>query len=308
MGTSDSVEIVLTRGLPASGKSTWARSWVAADPSSRVRVNRDDIRFQLYGAYWGENVDEYVVTQVERAMVAAAVEQGKCVVIDATHLRARNITEWRKVYPRLVIQDFELPLDKLVSRDKDRALFEERWVGERVIRDMAQRFQIKADGKLPALPEPPEPEERWALAIQGDVPAIIVDIDGTLANHTGVRGPYDTSRYHLDTVHADVADIVSMLQVYSDLEMIVVSGRDEAFRSVTLEWLNKQGINPNYLFMRPEGDKRNDAIIKHEIYHENIAGIFDVKGVFDDRGRVLRMWRAIGLTTFAVGDTDNYNF
>ena len=40
----------------------------------------------------------------------------------------------------------------------------------------------------------------------------------------------------------------------------------------------------------------------------NLVGAVNIAGVFDDRGRVLRMWRAKGLTTFAVGDTDNYNF
>lgn len=38
-------KIIVTRGLPASGKSTWAKAWVAADPANRVRVNRDAIRW-----------------------------------------------------------------------------------------------------------------------------------------------------------------------------------------------------------------------------------------------------------------------
>lgn len=303
-------EVILTRGLPASGKSTWAKAWVAADPSSRVRVNRDDIRFQLYGSYWGEGVDENVVSKVEEAMVKAAVDAGKSVVIDATHLAARYITRWRRLYPHVIVQSFQVPLAELNERNLLRVGAGERGVDPVVIYRMAERFQIKADGKLPPLPEPTPPQTwkpapAWSSSLRD---AYIFDIDGTVANHTDVRGPYDTSRYHLDTVHQDVACLA--LDLYTTGHQIIyVSGRDEEFRDVTQQWLWKNVIDADLpLFMRPKGDVRNDAIVKHELFHQNIANRWNVVGVFDDRGRVLRMWRAIGLTTFAVGDTDNYNF
>lgn len=300
-------KLILTRGLPASGKSTWAKAWVAADPSSRLRVNRDDIRLQLYGRYWGDGVDENMVTKVEDAMVRAAVDAGKDVVIDATHLRSAWITRWRRLYPDLEVKNFEEPVESLIFRDKMRT----RSVGAENIRSMATRYHIKPNGALPPLPEPVEASAQWkpAPAYQEGLPeAYIVDIDGTLANHVGVRNPYDTSKYHLDTLHAHVAETITRLML-ADAHIIFVSGRDSAYRAVTVEWLRDFGLGDyTAFFMRPEGDRRNDAIVKHELYHEHIAGKFNVIGVFDDRGRVLRMWRAIGLTTFAVGDTDNYNF
>ena len=39
--------LVITRGLPGSGKTTYARAWVAEDREHRARVNRDDIRQML---------------------------------------------------------------------------------------------------------------------------------------------------------------------------------------------------------------------------------------------------------------------
>ena len=300
--------IILTRGLPASGKSTWAKAWVAADPSKRVRVNRDDIRFQLYGKYWGDGVDENMVTKVEEAMVKAAVDAGKDVVIDATHLASRYVRRWIERGYEVEVETFELPLEKLLIRDELRGLQGERNVSPKVLEEMAKRYHIKADGKLP--PVVIETPQTWVPAprYQEGLPeAYIVDIDGTLADHTGIRSPYDTSKYHLDKRHVNVVQTAASLQLMG-YEMIAVSGRDAAFRDVTREWLRDSGFDPELLFMRPEGDTRNDAIVKHELYHEHIAGRFNVIGVFDDRGRVLRMWRAIGLTTFAVGDTDNYNF
>lgn len=44
-------KLIITRGLPASGKSTWAKQWVLEDPEHRVRINQDDIRLML-GKYW----------------------------------------------------------------------------------------------------------------------------------------------------------------------------------------------------------------------------------------------------------------
>ena len=37
-------KLIITRGLPASGKSTWAKQWVLEDTENRVRINQDDIK------------------------------------------------------------------------------------------------------------------------------------------------------------------------------------------------------------------------------------------------------------------------
>ena len=43
--------LIICRGLPASGKTTWAKEWAMGDPYHRVRINQDDIRLML-GKYW----------------------------------------------------------------------------------------------------------------------------------------------------------------------------------------------------------------------------------------------------------------
>jgi hypothetical protein len=56
--------------------------------------------------------------------------------------------------------------------------------------------------------------------------------------------------------------------------------------------------------MRKTGDKRQDAIVKQEIYDTKIKGKYNILAVFDDRPQVCRMWHQNGLPLFKVGDPD----
>jgi hypothetical protein len=49
------------------------------------------------------------------------------------------------------------------------------------------------------------------------------------------------------------------------------------------------------LLMRPEGDHRSDEVVKKEIWEKKIKPWYDVVAVFDDRDRVVKMWRDEGL-------------
>ena len=56
--------------------------------------------------------------------------------------------------------------------------------------------------------------------------------------------------------------------------------------------------------MRKAGDQRSDAIVKREIYEQQIRGKFNVHCVFDDRQSVVDLWRSLGLSCFQVADGD----
>lgn len=303
--------ITIMRGLPASGKSDMSKDMLAHNPNL-VRVNRDAIRWTQGTFPFGTPEQEEMVSVIEESLVVGAIKAGKDVVIDACHLNGQSVRKWFKVAKTYGVRDvaiisLEVPIAELLERDANR----EKSVGQGVIAKMAKRYKIEDNGKLPTAPnftaaESPDltPAAEWDEMLPT---AIIVDTDGTLANNEGIRNPYDTSLYEFDTVHDDVALITHALG--ATYHIIGVSGRDAAFRDVTEKWwLDKAHLKADEFFFRPEGDTRPDDVIKAEIYEQHIRGRFNVVGVFDDRGRVLRMWRAKGLTTFAVGDTDNYNF
>lgn len=309
--------IKITRGLPGSGKSTLAKAWVALQPERRVRVNRDDIR-ETQGIIGGigTKAEENLVSVIEKSIVVGAIKEGKDVIIDATHLNDQRIRDWFKLakihgVTDVEVLDFDVPVDIAIVRDLDRKNQGGRYVGAAVIEKMAERAKVGNWGELPKAPKFTASERfnrRPIAAFDPELPsAYIVDTDGTMANHVGIRNPYDTSRYEHDTLHENVARTIWNLEMTHSI--IGVSGRKEKFRQVTLDWWRSQArVQPDEFYFRKDDDDRSDDVIKAEIYEEHIRGRFNVIGVFDDRGRVLRMWRDKGFTTFAVGDTDNYNF
>ena len=82
--------------------------------------------------------------------------------------------------------------------------------------------------------------------------------------------------------------------------IILLSGRPDDCREPTKQFLKKNKIPYDELFMRKSGDQRKDAIIKRELYEENIRDKYNVRFILDDRDQVVDMWRQLGLPCFQV--------
>lgn len=134
----------------------------------------------------------------------------------------------------------------------------------------------------------------------GKPPAVIFDIDGTLALRQE-RGPFDWSRVGEDLPNEPVVHLaLSLGMMYS---IIFLSGRDEICRPQTEMWLFAQELSSGCLFMRPQGDFRKDSIVKKELYHKYIEPHWDIQWVVDDRDQVVKMWREeLGLTCLQVAE------
>ena len=137
--------------------------------------------------------------------------------------------------------------------------------------------------------------------------AIICDIDGTVAAHPH-RGHYEYNLVDTDEPHQDVIDLVQTIAEFMHTKLIFVSGRmDDPQRDVrqkTVDWLNEYFTLWDLLFMRANGDFRPDDIVKRELYEKHIEPNFEVIGVFDDRDRVVKMWRELGLRVYQVAPGD----
>lgn len=172
--------------------------------------------------------------------------------------------------------------------------------------DMYQRF---VKGKPFPLPLPEEqPADSAAEAVPyappADAPtAVMVDVDGTVALMCG-RSPYDETRVHEDRPNVPVIAAVRAMYAAGHA-VIYCSGRTDACRDATEKWLTEHvGVPDTALHMRKAGDGRKDSIVKREIFDREIRHRWNVVGVFDDRAQVVKAWREIGLTVFAVADGD----
>jgi predicted kinase len=293
--------LLITRGLPASGKTTFARK---LQPRV-VRVNRDDLRRMLHGERIYSQWSESQVTHAQRAAVEALLRAHADVIVDDTNLRNKTVREWAEMAARLgasfEVHDFtDVPLEECIRRDFERGAPDQ--VGEEAIRRMHARYL--AGRNLP-LPVPyisdispsvyaPDPELP---------PAMLVDIDGTVAL-MGDRGPYDWASVGNDLPNPAVITAVRAMHAAGNA-IIFCSGRDAVCRPETEAWLDLLVAVPyEALFMRPEGDGRKDSVVKREIFDREIRDRWRVIGVFDDRQQVVRMWRALGLTVFQVAEGD----
>jgi predicted kinase len=123
-------KIILCRGIQASGKSTYAKSWVEEDPEHRVRFNNDDIRNML-GKYWVPS-REHLVRRIKVALILEAMETGYDIIVDNMNLNPKEV-EWYEAIVRdfktrrassdysIEFKDFKTPLEECLRRDSLRS-------------------------------------------------------------------------------------------------------------------------------------------------------------------------------------------
>ncbi len=301
--------LTITRGLPGSGKTTWAKERLRTDALRAARVNRDDLRKIMHGGLTGENWAEHQVTIAQHAAVGELLRSGVDVICDDTNLRARVVRGLADVAlaasAQFVVKDFtDVPLEVCLERDALRP------DGERVGADVIESMYLRylAGKPLPlALPQlTPVPattigEPQVYRAGAGLPEAILVDIDGTVAL-MGNRSPYDMTRVSEDRPNPAVITAVRAMHAFGH-HIVFCSGRTDDSFIATERWLGEHvAVRYEALFMRKTGDTRKDSIVKAEIFEREIRHRWAITGVFDDRAQVVRMWRSLGLTVFQVAD------
>ena len=300
--------LVITRGLPGCGKTTYARAGVAVDPDTRARCNRDDFRDMLHAERGRGDRAERQVTAAQHAAVAALLARGVDVIVDDMNLRSRYARDLRAIATSagaefVVVDLTDVPVDECVARDALRPA--PAHVGEDAIRSLYDRY---VRGRAHPLPLPDEPVAGTGIPIPYEPPAdgtraVLVDIDGTVAVMCD-RSPYDESLVGDDTPNEPVVATVRAL-ANAGYAIVFLSGRTDGCRAATEKWLGQHIAVPYAgLFMRPAGDTRKDSIVKLELFDRHVRYRYSVALVLDDRRQVVDAWRAIGLTVFQVAPGD----
>lgn len=294
-------KIILTIGPPASGKTTWAKEFVNKNPKY-VRINRDSYRWMLFNKQHGTPDEEFVVTQVVDSAVDVAILNKKNVILDQTNCNIVYLRETIEKYCTLAdieFQIFNVPLTILLSRNESRPKDER--VSPGVVERMWKQYMDLFDANFDFSTRKKlhrEPSAYKFPSRPGKNPAVIFDLDGTLAHALGKRSYYEEEFCELDEVDDYVRWILQRIK--ESAHIIIVTGRKDTpdARMATINWLLENNIEYSKLFMRSEIDYRKDYIVKKEIYLNDIEPLYDVLAVFDDRNSVVEMWRSLGLKCY----------
>jgi len=142
---------------------------------------------------------------------------------------------------------------------------------------------------------------------------IVFDIDGTLSNashrqHFVRSKPRNWKAFAAgipnDPPHEDIIWLLKLIISDMNNNVFIVSARSEDERADTELWLRKHKIPYDTLFMRASKDYRDDSIIKAEILAKLIAMGRTPYMVFDDRNKVVNMWRDNGIRCLQVAPGD----
>ena len=108
------INVILTIGLPRSGKSTWAKN------HTFPIVNRDSIRLALYNQPYIQEMEEFV-SYFETKMADSLIIAGnKTIIIDATHMKQKYIDKWKNQdHVKLILKYFYVHPDTCKQRAID---------------------------------------------------------------------------------------------------------------------------------------------------------------------------------------------
>lgn len=277
-------KVTILKGLPASGKSSFAREQVLKSNGKIKRINKDDLRAMIDCGKWSK-VNEEQIILLRDILLQNLLDNGFDVIIDDTNFSSdheKRIREIAGADAVIEVKFFDVPLQECIERDLARG---EKSVGKKVILDMYNRYL------RPAYVAP---------IFKENIPDVIIcDIDGTLA-HMKDRGPFEWLKVGADIADVAIANLLFRLEDW--YQIVLLSGRDETCRPETEKWLDENGIQYSLLLMRPEGNTETDWIVKERIYKERIEGKLNVLFVLDDRQQVVDMWRRNGLKCLQVAE------
>ena len=163
---------------------------------------------------------------------------------------------------------------------------------------------------------------------------IIFDLDGTLANIDVRRDkslkPNGKIDWEIFAAPCSIMDwdtpnepVIKMAQMFhtDGFKIVIFSGRNDRGFVATNHWLTLNDVPFDLLVLRPDKFKDNswpiaegnpatpdmrfmpDEILK-KIMLDTFVDIDDVFLVVDDRDKVVKMWRDLGLNTFQVAPGD----
>lgn len=297
--------IEILKGIPASGKSHYALKEVENGGGSVVRINKDDLRAMLHANKFSKQREKATVnvrdTLIRNFLFEPHIQR---IIIDDTNLSPKHENVINEIISEPMIQKtLDIQVKKIWFEDSlnvdlchKRNTSRTRSVPFGVIENMYAQFLPQYLQAHPLNTWHPFEEPYDGL---GDKEVVIFDIDGTLADHKGIRSPFDWKKVGEDRPHPEIINLLNMYRA-EGYGIILMSGRDSQCRLQTEEWLEKYDIQYDALHMRPRASNDKDFNIKLQLYVNHVWPNCKVHLIVDDRFQVVRMWRALGIKVLSV--------
>jgi len=148
---------------------------------------------------------------------------------------------------------------------------------------------------------------------------IIFDLDGTLAliderRRISIMSNgkmdwdtfFDPTNIALDGPNTPVIETARLFKK-NGFDIVIFSGRSEVTKDATEFWLEQFNVPFDVLKMRPTSNEfkfMRDDDLKQGWLNELFPNKSEIFAVFDDRNKVVEMWRRNGITCFQVADGD----
>ena len=145
--------------------------------------------------------------------------------------------------------------------------------------------------------------------------SVIFDLDGTLALidkrrelSSKTNGKidwdifFDPKNIELDEPNHPIIKMAQLLKADGN-RIVIFSGRSKGTKEATVEWLNKFEVPFDVIKMRPTGKEfmfKTDDTLKQDWLDTLFPDKSDIICVFDDRAKVVKMWRDNNLTCVQV--------
>lgn len=295
-------KIILTRGIPGSGKSTWARAWVEESPETRIRINYDDLR-NMMGPYWIPSREHMLDSIIWPAINEAAYNDVSYdIVIDNMNLNPKvwkKFENWIETFNKssfgtehdvqyvLEFKDFFIPVEECIKRDAMRP----NPIGEKTIKEIWKKYRHFIQTTAV------EKYVNNMRAFDSSKPdCVVIDMDSTMCFNMSKRPWYGKGSTELMLDDVPNINVVKLLQIiHKDCPVIVCTGRDTSQKEVTKQWLAKYDIFPTKIYMRQAYDFRRGVEIKEELINQ-ILEEYNIIAIFEDSEPIVQKLRDMGLT------------
>lgn len=137
-------KILILRGLPASGKSSFARDLMKREPNWK-RINRDELRALIDDSVWTPQNEELIV-KIQTGILRTLLRNNCNIICDDCNLSQKSFDRFCEIameFGDVLIEEkvFDVSVKECIKRDSLREGI--ACVGAQVIMDMYERYNLK---------------------------------------------------------------------------------------------------------------------------------------------------------------------